>query len=844
MRKLFFLLLALLLHTAATLAVPAKPGNCKVVYPDGNTVTIRLHGDEYLHFNTTDDGYTVVKDERGYYVYATVSDGKLVPTSLVAHDSEERSTAEKAYLQSVAKYVAPGMSKRMEAEQQAEAERQAQARSRQKAPNYDFTKMRGLIILVEYNDEHFSRDDYKELMEEMVNTEDYTGYVGADGNKVECTGSVHDYYRDNSNGLFQPKFDIVGPVNVDRSKYYPGKESVNAQQLMKDVVDAADGDVDFSLYDGDNDGVVDMVYFIFAGVGSNITGNDERLLWPHAGYLYTYNQFWQLTYIRKDGVRLGRYACSTELDGPQTSPYMDGIGTICHEFTHVLGLPDFYDTNYEEDGQSDDPGEFDVMAAGCYLNYGRTPCGYTLFERYAMGFATPQVIDDEGSYSLESLETSNAGYRINTPSTKEFFLLENRQRTKWDRYVPAVGMAVYRVDSTNTAVWNNNKVNANPNHMYFQLLRAGGTVGSTTFPGMMRKTELSRVTSPANLKTWSGAETRLGLNHIAETQGVITFDVFDTYVLKELSLPQTFNVGEGLQRVITETATPSYSYYKLTWRTDNPAVATVDQTGRISGIGIGTATLMVESDNGLSAACTVNVEKLSVAESIGDFRQLADSEEAALVLQGTQVLYVYKKDVYVRDASGAILLRNTDLLPDKDDLVEGFVYGKYTHDNGMPVLEFVAGKSSAADVTVTAGDTPAEPRHVTLDALTEDDYCDLVLVEATHWMADAGVWAVSGDRRVRIFNPFQIKTLNMPTDYDGKYFDVTAIFGTNTLKNVGVIEELKLVASPVEVEAPSGIAVVTPDNRAATPSFNLSGQRVTNGYRGLVIKDGRKVVVK
>ena len=485
------------------------------------------------------------------------------------------------------------------------------------------------------------------------------------------------------------------------------------------------------------------------------------------------------------------------------------------------------------------------MAGGSYLNYGRTPCAYTLFERYAMGFATPQTIDAEGSFSMESLELSNTGYRINTPVSKEYFLLENRQRTKWDRYIPATGRCVFRIDSTNTNVWNNNLVNTNPKHMYYQLLRAGGSVITTTFPGISRVRELSRVTSPASLLTWSGAETRLGLKNIQESNGIITFDVFDTFVLSELSLPETFTVGEGLRRVLTATATPSYSRFKLTWETDNAGVATVDQTGHVTGVSAGTATISVTSDNGLAAHCVVTVEPLTIVENVSAFRQMDDGAEAALPFQGAQVLYTYKKDIYVRDGSGAMILRNTGLNVAKDDVLLGFVYGKRVDDNGMPVLENISGKSSVDDVTVTTSGTPAEPRIVTLNELTEADYCDLVLVKATHWVSDGGIWAVSGDHRARLFNAFQIKDIAVPTDYVGKYFDVTAIFGTNTAKNVGVINELKLIESPVEVEAPSAIMAVGNDvPYTVQPSYNLSGQRVTDTYRGLVIKYGHKVMVK
>ena len=296
--------------------------------------------------------------------------------------------------------------------------------------------------------------------------------------------------------------------------------------------------------------------------------------------------------------------------------------------------------------------------------------------------------------------------------------------------------------------------------------------------------------------------------------------------------------------MLTATAEPSYAYFSLTWSSDNPAVATVDAVGRVMGVSEGTAHITVSSDNGVVATCEVVVEQLPTAENINLFRQMVTDETAALMLHDAQVLVVNKKDLYVRDASAALILRNTGLTLNAGDRIEGFVYGKRTEENGMPVLDFVSGKSAQTDLVVSSSDE-VEPRHVTLDQLTEADYCDLVLVEATHWISDGGIYAVSGDRRMRIYNPFQIKNISVPTDYAGKYYDVTAIFGTNTVKNVGVIEELKLIASPVEVEAPSGI---TPQrstfNVQCSTLYNLSGQRVSEGYRGLVIKDGRKVVVR
>ena len=839
MKKRFCLfVVAVLLSLGSVHAVPARPGVMRLAQPDGSYVDLCQHGDEYMHFTTTDDGYTVVKDSRGYWVYAALRDGSLIPTAHVAHTADARSAREKSYLSNIDRYQMPEMSARNAQLLREERAAEARTRAARRAQGYDYTKMRGLIILIEFSDQEFSRSDYKELMTDMVNKENYTGYTNLSGRPIAMTGSVHDYYRDNSGGLFTPQFDIVGPYKVSRSKYYPGGGDYNVSQLIRETINAADPDVDFSLYDGENDGIVDMVYVLFAGCGSHITGNDSRLLWPHASTIIgNYG-----SYLYKDGKRLGRYACSTEMTDSESNPSLDGIGTICHEFSHVLGLPDFYDTDYQRSGgEADHPGDYSILAAGSYLNGGKTPCGYTLFERYVMGFTKPTLIAEEGNFTLDPISECGTGYRINSPSSQEYFLLENRQLDKWDAYIPAPGMIVFRVDSSNVSVWAANKVNANPAHQYFQLLRAGGSVLTTPFPGLAGKTELTHATSPASLKTWSGLNTRMGLRQIEQQSGVITFEAFDTYKLVDLSLPKTFVLSPGQTRRLVAEPTPSYAVYDLTWSTDNSDVAVVNSEGYVTGVGVGTCQVTVTSDNGVTATVQVVVEQQTFVDDIASFKSLSVGEEAVLNLNGAQVLYAYSKDIYIRDASGAIVLNGTGFSLKPGQLLYGPVYGKRGDLNDLPQFVAVSGKTAVTDLKIVEGSEP-QPRHVQLHNLTPADYCDMVVVEAAPLVMDNGVYAVSGDRRARLWNAFQIKKISVPSVIEGKFFDVTCIYGTNTVKNVGVVEELKLLESPVEVPAPDAIVSVEADDSGSQVHFNLKGQRVSDSYRGIIVSQGRKTL--
>jgi M6 family metalloprotease-like protein len=521
MRRLLSLL-ALLLSTVALMAVPAHRGAAQVRQPDGSTITLRLYGDEWMNFHATDDGYSVVKDQHGYYVYAQLKEGRLEATERVAHDIAERSSSELEWLKGIRKFQTPSFSERMAQKMVQEQNRRTSMLNTRRAALYDYSTFRGLVILIEFNDRFFSRSDYAQVIDDMLNQPNYKGYDNSRYGKF--TGSVRDYFVDNSMGKFEPQFDVVGPVRVGYSQYDPHQVD-DVAPIIFDALLKIDGTVDFTRYDADKNGVADLIYIVFAGLGSHFEANDERLVWPHAGMLTNNGP------VVFDGVRMNNYACSTELYGDEEAHILDGIGTFCHEFSHVLGLPDLYDTDYEKSGgESNHPDEWLIMSGGSYANYGRTPVGYSLYERYAAGFALPEVIDGEGSKRLNPLALFNKGYRINTEVANEFFLLENRQPSqfKWDKYLPGHGLLVFRVDSTNAVIWERNQTNVNPRHNYFTMIRAGGDTGATDsdpFPGKNEVTELDNYTNPANLLTWAGKNALWGIYDITEKGNVIRFDV-------------------------------------------------------------------------------------------------------------------------------------------------------------------------------------------------------------------------------------------------------------------------------------------------------------------------------
>lgn len=516
--------MAIALGAATAMAVPACPDAAAVTQPDGTSITLQRQGDEFLHFTTTADGYTVVKGDDGYYFYAVAGTaGTLTASTTVARNPGDRSQADEEFLATINRYITPSMTA-TGSEMRSSLKSTTSARPKLNGySTYDLSKLRGLVLLVEYNDCSFTRSNALEIFTDMVTQKDYEGVPSASNSSkiTTYTGSVRDYYYENSAGAYDATFDVYGPVTIDYSKTYV-QATTNARTIMKAACEAADSLIDYSNYDSDNDGYVDFVFFIFAGNGSNYSGNDDDLLWPHA---------WTMTNCTLDGKTLYRYACSVELYGTSSST-LDGIGTICHEYSHVLGLADLYDTDYEESGgQSVHPGYWSVMASGCYCNYGRTPTGYSLYERYALGFVSPAVVDSAGTYSMRSLEDYNEGYRINSAVDDEYFLLENRRKSGWNAYTAGSGMLVWRVDSTNASVWEGNTVNCNPDHNYYELVRANpnstSSAGSDSdpFPGTNNVTSLTNETSPS-IASWTGKETPFIISNISESSDdVITITV-------------------------------------------------------------------------------------------------------------------------------------------------------------------------------------------------------------------------------------------------------------------------------------------------------------------------------
>lgn len=451
MKKISILLFVCCLSLVAN-AVPASPEVFYHTQPDGSVVAYRLVGDEYFHYTATTDGYALTLTADGRMLY----DG----TTILAHNPTERQASELQVLATLPigkEEPAPTRERRRIAQQQ------------KIGGGFPLTgSPRALVILVGFSDLPFeqTRQDFDDLLNKS----------GYDYNNA--TGSCRDYFIASSDSAFAPQFDVYGPYTASHDMKYYGegndnKHDANPQALIIEACQlaAADG-VNFALYDTNGDNTLDNVFVYYAGY-NQAEGGGVNTIWPHQSNLSGYN-------IRIDDKRLATYACTSEYHGGG-GKQRASIGTFCHEFGHVLGLPDFYDTGYNYYSV----GTWDIMCSGSYNNNGNTPPVYTSYERFYLNWLKPVQLNAKGEYFLEPLETSNAAFLLATsehnllgssPSPNEFFMIENRQHEGWDTHsdaLPGTGMIVWHIDYSANA-WSSNTPNNGPSIMRMHLEEANG----------------------------------------------------------------------------------------------------------------------------------------------------------------------------------------------------------------------------------------------------------------------------------------------------------------------------------------------------------------------------------
>lgn len=515
-----------------TFAIPAYPKPLKVKQADGSWLTIQMRGDEHGHYVLTSDGIPLVFNARQEnYEYADWKDGKVQASGIKAVEASERTAKVKAFVESLDKSAILESFKRarlQQLQQTLSSRRNASLKAgsnpqKEKLNNFPtIGEVHSLVILVQFADTKFSTvgSDAHQFFNNMLNEPGFTYSNGANG-------SARDFYLNSSNGRFQPQFDVIGPVTLpEKYSYYGANQGSSVdnparlEQFVREACTLADPLVDFSQYDHNQDGYIDNIYFFYAGKGEADSG-DGNAIWPHSAYYSDMAKDAGLseTSLKLDGIEVGNYTCSNEINGTLITPQPAGIGTFVHEFGHVLGLADHYDVNYGMTTFA--PGSFDTMAQASYNNNGNTPAAFSAYERACLGWLDLTVLKNgvDSLNVLPDLNDSNKAYVVPVGGTndEEYFIMENRQKKGWDAFIPGHGMLLWHIDYDAKA-WEKNELNITGTHQRVDIVEADNKLTDNTragdpFPGTSNVTQ-------CNLTSWAGGKV-MSLDDIEEKDGII-----------------------------------------------------------------------------------------------------------------------------------------------------------------------------------------------------------------------------------------------------------------------------------------------------------------------------------
>lgn len=485
MKRFHFISTVIFLFLAQViLAAPAKPGKITYTQPDGSKIVIQLHGDEFHHWVTDESGRIITMDEDGFYRPSTLPEPSV-------------------------------LSVRQAVREQAQAQRLSRSNA---AGNTNNGSRRFMVLLVEFEGLEFTVSNPNETFSRLLNEEGFSDN-GA-------TGSVRDYYIDNSNGAFAPSFDVYGPVKVSKPySYYGTKKNATRSgytdytsepaaealwEAIQKVVEETGDEHVFDDYDSDGDGYVDAVVMYYAGF-NEAEGASSQTIWPHEWYLSSWDYLFNSSYssTKVGNVSFDTYSCTSELQGTSGAT-LCGIGTACHEFGHAMGLPDFYDTYDSDNADAGGLYCYSTMCSGNYNNNSHTPPYLNAEERIILGWLDGlTVMPASGTIIIPSIET-NFAYKTNSDVSDEYFVYECRPGTGWDAPLQP-GMIVYHVDKsashsvlsgyTAKSIWDTNYINGSGSHPCFYIIPAAeqtslnyayaqydtqSKVGYLAFPGLSR----------------------------------------------------------------------------------------------------------------------------------------------------------------------------------------------------------------------------------------------------------------------------------------------------------------------------------------------------------------------
>lgn len=439
------LLFGLLFAAMTAGAVKMKPGINIIKQADGTTITVRAYGDEDLSYFLASDGTLLYQEGTNFYIAGVKADGTLYSTGVLAHEPSMRTIKE---ISAIKAQNSKAFYNSMETQAKAnKVRREPMTPDNSLLPSLGKHKIP--VILVEFSDVEFSVENPKATFDKYLNGKELFNKE-TDPEMGRNYASVAKYFKDMSFGKFEPEFEVYGPVNLGKplATYGAGYSSEeNMGLLLTDACTAVDDEVDFTQYDSNDDGNIDLIYIIYAGFSQSIAGNSTDCIHPKSGYLSLAKSF--------DGMDVKRYGVNNELNGTPADqangPIINGIGLFCHEFSHCMGLPDLYPKSgsIAEACINQNMDYWSLMDAGEYTANGYRPTAYTAWERERLGWMEIGTLTGPSNVELKSLDEGGAAFRIYNDKDEtghEYYIVENVQNNGWNKNLFGNGLMVTHVD--------------------------------------------------------------------------------------------------------------------------------------------------------------------------------------------------------------------------------------------------------------------------------------------------------------------------------------------------------------------------------------------------------------
>jgi immune inhibitor A len=542
MKRQFFSLFLIFMAATAMWAAPALRGSFTVTQADGTLLTVEQFGDEFFHWTETADGTLVIPTRQGYFVAVIDDKGELTASDVLAHEAQLRSSKERQLVnqQATRRVLFHQQGQRVRAERRA----MSISVSNKYLPHAGSPRI--LTILAAYQDVDFIVNEPKLAFDQYLNGDEIVDF--GNNNTLQLC-SVRQYFNTCSNGLFTPQFDVVGPVKLPQDMAYYGGTSatgsddkfyqlcMNAYQAVKDSV------ADWSLYDNDKDGNVELVCIIFAGYGQN-QGGENNTIWAKAS---------RPNIAIDNDMRISFFNCCSELFNPAKtatydySQYINGTGTFIHEMSHCMGLPDLYQTTGDY-ANNQGMESWSIMDYGLYNRNGFAPAPYNAWEREVMGWSLMEPISAPTQVNLlKPWEDGGTAYKIvNSSDDNEYIVMENIQKRGLNKYAKGHGLLVYHVAYPYSEINMTDRPNNTVGRPAVAVVPASGlfiniglarnnkphtraewtaSMASAPFPGDSAVTGLTLQQELPNYVFYSGDPLNVELHNITESEdGSVSFD--------------------------------------------------------------------------------------------------------------------------------------------------------------------------------------------------------------------------------------------------------------------------------------------------------------------------------